>query len=276
MEVSIENVKEISVVTSYVMMGYDPNAYTDLLRVSSGWISYKRVNFHTKKIICEWSYKTTSYDYFMKWDELVNSFYHELNCPSDKAIVTDCGTFNIRVSFKDNTHVDIPGTSDFYSNNLSNQAIALFNMVPRGEQCPDFIKPFIANFYEEELIKSELEELDLKTVNSIMYAEGGAMGWPGLVEITTDENVRYSNREKSDISQIEALNIFNDLELFRCSEIRTIPFYMNDQAWFYIGLGAGNHLYLRDDLYFKVADQIITYDASKRYMNWRKIFHDGD
>ena len=114
MEVSIENVKEISMVTNYVMMGYDPNAYTDLLRISKGWISYRRTNFHTGNIVCDWSYKTDSTDFLEKYDDLISTFYHELNCPSDKVECTDCGSFNIRITFNNGKVVNIPGTSSLY------------------------------------------------------------------------------------------------------------------------------------------------------------------
>ena len=80
--ITYENVQEISLVTKYIFMLYDANAYTDLLRVSKGWISYKRTNWHTKKEICSWSYKSSSDKMKEKYLYLIstlNQEYQNLN-----------------------------------------------------------------------------------------------------------------------------------------------------------------------------------------------------
>ena len=273
MEVSIENVKEISMVTNYVMMGYDPNAYTDLLRISKGWISYRRTNFHSGNIVCDWSYRTDSTDFLEKYDNLICTFYHELNCPSDKVECTDCGSFNIRITFNNGKVVNIPGTSSLYKFGLGNQATAMFELIPHGEECPDFIKPFVSNFYEEGLSKKNLFEIDPNDVICFMYAEGGAMGMPGHTEIITNDFVRFSNYLDSDLSQIEALDFipgFNHESRRNHMPVEKVEFC--DTVWMYIDLGMGNHLYMKPELYNEIGNQIIDVLEYKRYRNWCRIF----
>ena len=68
-----------------------------------------------------------------------------MNCPSDKFECTDCGSFNIRITFNNGKVVNIPGTPSLYKFGLGNQATAMFELIPHGEECPDFIKPFVSN-----------------------------------------------------------------------------------------------------------------------------------
>ena len=43
---------------------------------------------------------------------------------------------------------------------------------------------------------------------------------------------------------------------------------INDQIWYYIRLGMGNHLYLREDFYYEYGIKILDSDLTKRYINW--------
>ncbi len=81
--ISYDNVKEVSLVTKYIFMVHDDNAYIDLLRVSKGWISYERTNYHTKKNVCSWSYKSSSNALKEKFISLINVLNEEYNNPAE-------------------------------------------------------------------------------------------------------------------------------------------------------------------------------------------------
>ena len=146
MKITYKDVKEISLATKYVFMVYDENAYTDLLRVSNGWVSYKRTNFHTKKEMCSWSYQSTSNALKGKFEDLTDAFYHEYHCPHEEICATDHGSFNVRVTFKDDTYVDFHRMGDFHMVGLDNQAKAFLALIPNGEPYPDLLD---MNEYEE-------------------------------------------------------------------------------------------------------------------------------
>ena len=274
MDITYENVKEISLVTNYVFFGYDKNAYTDLLRVSNGWISYKRTNFHTKKDAYSWSYKTTSSDFKNKFDQLIGTFYHEYHAPHEAFHITDCGSFNVRVTFKDNTHIDFSREGNFHMNGLNNQARAFMELIPVGEPYPDFLDD--NSFVKEELTREVLQKIDRKKLVALMYAEGGAMGMPGHIEIIDEENVRYVAEtlyvDNPEVTQFEVTALFNGFEHgdgFASDEFCWKQ--LNGERWLYLNLGAGNHLYIRDDFYYKYGSRILAVRDVERYRNWLRL-----
>lgn len=125
MKISYDNVKEISLVT----INNNTN-YQDLLRVSKGWISYK-INYLNDDEI-SWSFKTKNNEFYAKFEELIDTMNHEYNAPH-KVLedVYDCH-FNIRITFNDNTNVNIHRNGTFYIAGLYNQAKAFLSLIPKG------------------------------------------------------------------------------------------------------------------------------------------------
>ena len=274
MDITYKDVKEISLVTHYVFYGYDENAYTDLLRVSNGWVSYKRTNFHTKKEVCSWSYKSSSWDLKSKFEQLIDTFYHEYHAPHEAVHITDCGSFNVRVTFKDDTYVDFSRDGNFYMNGLDNQARAFMRLIPVGEPYPDFLNE--NSFVKEELTRELLQEIDKTKLVALMYAEGGAMGMPGHIEIVDDDNVRYVAEtlyvENPKVTQFEVTALFDGFEHvegFASGEFDWKQ--LNGECWLYLNLGAGNHLYIRKDFYHKYGSRILAARDVERYRNWMKL-----
>ena len=156
MEITLNNIKEISLVTDYVFYGYDEDAYTDLLRISKNWISYKRTNFHTKKEVCSWSYKTTSEAYNRKFERLISDVERAFEI-TDIVSITDCGWFNLRVTFKDNSHVDLHREGNFAMQSLDYLARSIKELIPRHEKYSDFLDD---EFSRDNLTKELLQEID--------------------------------------------------------------------------------------------------------------------
>ena len=268
MDLSIENIKEISLVTDHVFYGYDENAYTDLLRISKGWISYKRTNFHTKKEVCNWSYKTNSEEYKDKYNRLVNKVIDVFKDDSRSIIrMTDCGSFNLRVTFKDDSHI-----------NLDILASYIREIIPNKEIHPDFIDE---QFYRDNLTKTVLSEIDKERIVALMYAEGGAMGNPGEIEIVDEENIVYSNDsyysgvdipKEEMVTQFEVTDLFEGFEHvdgFASGFMRVVK--LNNRPWLYLNLGAGNHLYVREDFFFRYGNEIFNVRKPEMYGNWGRL-----
>ena len=192
MEFLPENIKEISLVTHFVFYSYDPNYYNDLLRASKNWISYSRTNFHSGKEAASWSHKTNCKQYEFDFEALTFDVCKIIEEDSFRGLeITDSGSFNLRITFKDNTHIDLHGSSNLYRNNLEKIAKQLKRLIPKGEVYPDFLNKY--NFYRLILTKEELEKLDKKRLVVFMYAEGGAMGMPGEYNIIDDNGTVYTN-----------------------------------------------------------------------------------
>ena len=140
----MKRIKEISLVTNCISS--EPcMCYKDHLRVSRGWISYKRLNPTNDNIIIEWSIKTRDYNVigFEALENFVNCEI-ELRETHPKELIkniTDIGGFCLRTFFTDGKYIDIKGFGDLYFNHLDTIATTLFDLIPIGLECPDFIKP---------------------------------------------------------------------------------------------------------------------------------------
>ena len=124
MEISYKYVKEISLVTKI------NGEYDDLLRISRNWISYKRNCI--SGIELNWSFKTNNDLFYIKFEELIDTMYHENGCPHNcLEDIYECN-YNIRVTFLDNTYKDFYRNGNFYISGLKNQAKAFLNLIPQG------------------------------------------------------------------------------------------------------------------------------------------------
>ena len=274
---SPSNVKEVSIVSNFVFMMFNEYWYKDILRISEHWISYRRNNFNNGKVVSEWSYKSNKDNRL--WESLTNEIISTFLRDKPWTFITDVGSFNIRVTFKNDEHWDLELSSNFADNELNHLAILIKRMIPSEETNYPDVLDVVPLFLEDcALTRKSLEELKKEDVCVLMYAEGGAMGSPGEVCII-DINGRkffthgiYSD-DKCDISQIEIVETyFNGLN--HRSGIGAPDYadcYINGRTWKYINLGFGNHLYVRDDFWYEHGDRIANVEASQRYVNWKRL-----
>ena len=203
------NIKEISIASKYVFMMFNDYWYKDLLRISQHWISYKRNSFQTNDLVSEWSYKTSKENRI--WESLTNEIISAFKRGEPGIFMTDVGTFNIRVTFKNNEHWDLELSSNFAVNGLKQLAIIIKKMIPIEETVyPDVLDVIPLFLSEHPLTKKELSNLKKEDICALMYAEGGAMGSPGEVcIIDVNSNKFFSGGiycdEETDLSQIEVI-----------------------------------------------------------------------
>ncbi len=271
------NIKEVSIVSKYVFMLFNDYWYKDLLRISPHWISYRRNKFQTDDLVTEWSYKASKENRL--WDSLTNEILSSFNRDEPWTFMTDVGTFNMRVTFKNNEHWDLELSSNFADNGLTSLAMIIKKMIPSEEtDYPDVLDAIPLFLYEHPLTKKELSNLKKEDICALMYAEGGAMGSPGEVCIIDIDGNKYFSSGiysdvESEVSQIEVIETYFD-GLEHSSGIGAPDYkdcFINNKRWKYINLGFGNHLYLRNDFWYEHGDRIVSVDAGQRYVNWKRL-----
>jgi len=153
----MKKIKEISIITKYVFMNYNPNYYTDLLSISKNWISYKRDSFSDGHELDNWSYKTKSSEYeskFYRLCDVIKEHYSNINLTG--IFVTDCGYYSLRITYIDDSYDTYEYGSDFAFNGMQKIADQILSMIPNGEKYPDF------------LLHNELLDLDVDKLNTII------------------------------------------------------------------------------------------------------------
>ena len=97
--------------------------------------------------------------------------------------------------------------------------------------------------------KNNLYQIDFSSVVVFAYAEAGAMGEAGKIEFSTaDGTLYYLNYLFGDVSLEEFCKAYPSAPL------RDVPIIPAD--WQYFGLGAGNHLMIRDKSYEKILNEV--------------------
>lgn len=271
MQINYHDVKEISLVSS--IEDYDKK-YTDLLRVSKSWISYKRSDANGDEKI--WSYKTAS-DFMPKFESLIDSMYHEYHASHNCSIDDSYYKFNIRITFKDNTHVNISRNGNFYQNGLYHHAKCFIDMIPKGYDYSKVLEIPILKVFKDKLTLKTLDNKNMNNVLALMWAEPGAMGEPGLVQLLTTSyellsvNVVYDSIVDVDYDIIFSKIFGEHLDKIIRQHGILKEIIVNEQEWFYSSLGMGNHLYLRGDFLREVGNDLFDVAAPYRYTNWNKI-----
>ena len=127
-----KTIKEIRINTIHVFFWCEDynNMYTDTLRISKNWISYKRKSIKDEKITKLWDYKTNSSEYEKKYENLCKNI-KSIKRPSE--IVTDCGRFTIVIIYEDNTIEEYNYSGDIYYNDLDYIAYIIKSMIPFKE-----------------------------------------------------------------------------------------------------------------------------------------------
>lgn len=278
MELCFQNIKEISIVSSFVFQVYDDYWYKDLLRISEKWISYKRTNFTTNKVTNEWSYQTNNKTYIENWDSLKKCIIKEFESQHDLIQRTDCGELNIRVTLINNDHLDLKMSGGLEENGLGDLSFLIKRLIPVEEIVyPDFLDIIPLFLQKISMTRESLKDLNKQDICALMYAEGGAMGSAGetcIIDIYGNEYVdKGLYDETCDITQIEIIETFFDG--FKHIDGFASPAFnicrINDSNWIYINLGYGNHLYLRHDFWHEHGLRIMATDAPERYGKWKRL-----
>lgn len=265
MDINLSNVKEISLLSEFKI---NNKSFKEMLRVSSGWISFSR-STGTKELE-KWSFQTNLNDYKSKWENLISSFYHEVNAPHNYILEEMNTKFNVRITLKNDSKIDISCNGDFYLNGLINQAKAFLSLIPLSINDLPYV---LAPFYFKDLNKNTLSSLNIDDVNALMYAEGGAMGRAGVIELV-DKNLNLYvaetlYNESCDITQMEVTNLFEGFShrtIFNKDDFHWVK--LNNTNWLYLYLGMGNHLYIRQDFYLIYGDRLFDITQPNRYRKW--------
>lgn len=127
-----KTIKEIRINTMHVFLWCEDynNMYTDTLRISKNWISYKRKSIKDEKITKLWDYKTNSSEYEKKYENLCKNI-KSIKHPN--VMVTDCGRFTIVIIYEDNTIEEYNYSGDIYYNDLDYIAYIIKSMIPFKE-----------------------------------------------------------------------------------------------------------------------------------------------
>lgn len=262
-------IKEISIVCK---CSKEDNKYKELLRVSRGWLSYKKTYQVDDNEDVNWSYKSNSKESFIKFECACDVCYHLFNVRHEHIRVDSPYSFNVRVTYNDLTHIDLKFNGTFADNNLFDYVIMFVKIIPDGEIYPECFTVF-KNIY---LNKNILRTIEKDNINGLMFAEGGAMGKPGCVELITKDYYRYYTDgiygKVTDVDQIEVINLLDGFEFkptFGCKLIENI--IINNKEWIYLNLGAGNHLLLRHDLFERIGTLILDTMDHLMYSKWIRL-----
>ena len=277
-----KNVKEISFVSTFTTTQNSDYSYKDLLRISKNWVSYRRNSLDTGNVQLEWSFKNSKVDHH--WDYLVCDLIEIFANETIPVLPEESILVNLRINFKNNTHWDLPITPDFASKypedySLIIQLIKRF--IPNEiYDYPDVLNKLPLLFKEKSLTKANIKNIKKEDICVLMYAEGGAMGAPGEVCIIDKYGTKLVNQgmfdTESDVSQIEAIEMlfdgFEHVHGFMAPEFKACQ--INGGSWMYINLGAGNHLYLREDFWDEHGNRILDTSSVERYSKWKALIRE--
>ena len=271
MEIHYSTVKEISLVCKR-----DNGQYVteELLRVSKGWISFVRKEENKPEVT--WSLKSNDPKFIQGFDDLIVTMYHEDGAPHFPYEGKSMFSYNIRVTFLDNTYQDFPRNGSFRESGLINQCHAFLNLIPDGFQYPHALDAPLYKAKQERLNREILNGLKKEYVLAIMFAEGGAMGCPGEIQLVTEETIYYSNVFFKDnevnidmiidhLFEKDAIK-FNDIHCY-FNHIRLI----NRDSWYYISLGMGNHLFVSSNFFSEYKKILLGSIEPERFKIWKKL-----
>lgn len=270
MDRDYKKIKEISIVshnTSGTQYDYD-----DLLRLSSHWFSYTRTRTNDGKETEHWSYKTHSDVLDRKFEDVCRAVYNELTNPHEAFDGKSNFKFNIRVTSVDGTYENLSKIGMFADNGMSETAQAFLRAIPEFENYPEVISLFKSTY----LTKKALSSIDIRHICAFMYAEGGAMGSPGCMDlITTDYHRYYTDGiygRATDVSQFDVTDLFDGFHHVASYGRKSLEILkLNGDNWIYLNLGAGNHLLLRHDMYRRVGDMVLDTEHPRMYGKWRRL-----
>lgn len=266
------DIKEISLVSKCME---EDNKYEDLLRISKSWKSYRKINLSSDKSTISWSYKTEFKTFERDFERLCDVCYHLFNVSHKKLDIDTPYSFNVRVTYKDNTHIDLSFNGTFADNNLFDYLIGFIKVIPEGERYPEVFTVF-KNVY---LTKEVLRTIDKTKIDGLMFAEDCAMGKPGCIELITKAHFRYYTDgiygRRTDVNQDDVTALLDGFK-FEPSFIKPILNYLsiNNENWIYLNLGQGNHLLLSYDLFSRIGSLLIDSDYSNMYVKWRRLVGD--
>ena len=266
----IDKIKEISIMSKYIDLNQIGNIHVhELIRISKGWISFTKTDASNNKELNKWSFKTDDPDYIYCWERLKRDLESELNLDNNNNKNNFTSKFNIRITFDNNDTVDYPFLEDLLSCNLFKTHENILRMIPSG----DCELPYItAPFNSLELDKEIFSQLDINDINAIMYAEGGAMGSPGVIQLIDSKYNIY--RAETLFNGPDELTQFEVLSKFQFGEndyYDNMLIYINENLWAYLNLGAGNHLYLSMDFYKKFGNILFDVNMGMRYRKFVKL-----
>lgn len=267
MDIHYSTVKEISLVCK-------SGSTEEFLRISKGWISFYRKENKVEKEL--WSLKSTNIKYIQGFEELIDTMYHENGCPHQPYIGETMYSYNIRVTFIDNSYKDFPRNGSFEESGLINQCHAFLNLIPDGFDYPDALDVPLYNKEHKRLTSNILSSLTVNDVHAIMFAEGGAMGCPGEMQVVTEEIVYNSNIffKDNDVNINMVMNHLFEKDAVKFDDIYCCFNHFrlsNRDSWYYISLGMGNHLFVSSKFFSQYKKILLGSIEPERFKSWKKL-----
>ena len=134
-------------------------------------------------------------------------------------------------------------------------------------------------FHNHKLTIAVLKQMDKSRLVAFMYAEYGAMGSPGHVDIIDCDNNIYSAETVRGDADFELWEVFELFDGYRPLLGYTIDgikrVYVNGDNWLYMYLGCGNHLLMKTQFFAEHGDNLFSIDPVERYGNWKKLTKQG-
>lgn len=272
MESGYKNIKEISLVSKCMK---EDNKYEDLLRISRNWKSYRKINLSNDKSSISWSYKTEFKTFGRDFERVCDVCYHLFNVSHEKLDIDTPYSFNVRVTYKDNTHIDLSFNGTFADNNLFHYVIGFIEVIPAGETYPEVFTVFKNVF----LTKDALRTIDNTKIDGLMFSEDGAIGRPGCIELITKDYFRYYTEgiygRRTDVNQYDVSDFLEGFELeplFMKHELNCLS--INNRKWIHLYLGQDNHLLLSYDLFERIGSLLMDNDTVFNHIKWRRLVGD--
>ena len=260
-------IKEISIVSHC----NKKDGYDDLLRISKHWISYRRTNKKGKEIH-QWSYKTSAYVLEGKYNDVTDCLYREFKKPHPPYNGDSLYDFIIRITYRDDTYEDIHKKGTFSDNDMCLHAAKIYKIIPENEAFPDVITVFKSEY----LNSNNFSKIRPRDINAFMYAESGAMGFPGCIDLITSKYQRYYTDgiygKLTDVSQYDVASVLDGFEHKPTYQRKSLEILkINNENWIYLNLGAGNHLFLRHDMYYEFGNMLVDVNRPNMFGKWRRL-----
>ena len=113
-------------------------------------------------------------------------------------------------------------------------------------------------------LKTEFNNIESKNVLAFTYAQYGACGYSGTIEILTDKDkipIKLSNKE-----QVKKL-IPDLLDMkFIFNSVKNVS-----EDWNHYDIGLGNHLFIHTSINNKFAEKVKNLSTQDIYKNWHNL-----
>ncbi len=257
------HIKEISI-------EFKCDRYNGILRMSDGWTSYRDIVRKDGMTKVSWSYKNSdrNSDNFDKLFAIKNSVQDLLENKKAKSAEHKAKKrYNIRMTYEDNTYLELSQNGCLSDNGLSYLAFQIVSLIPENEDYPDML----CMFEKKELTKEALREINPESV--VAYVNNQFFcAYDEVVTTDGKGNFKLYSTEKVD-DRPDISGILNGLD--ECEMRFGRPFGdvidLKGHSWIFLYLGDENFMFL-DQKFAEVLNTMI-FDArlGNRLYKWDRL-----